>query len=735
MVIDPNRKTAMGKDYIVNPKSEHGPEVERLPGNCHRSTEFAIARQKGLTWASETATANPICQSCVFFGTCGDPAAVHLPGSGFRALRSEALKASRIRMSPDQYPHNWDSDRTIAIWDEAAQTIAVSESLVVTIADFDGAWATLEQEEPELHHHLATVRGELRRLLTGKQPHHGFSREEIVAAIGRENDLALTEIERIRDATAPNLADLFGQLDGVDTTELSRQISSLRAKIDRKTTKTESLQCELVELEDRLKQRSPGVLFGGADENTVKLEAEDLRVQINAFLAETKLLRTDLSELETERASLRAVSRKVQASDRRKQTESLENTCVCWLSPFFEIVSGARTGTISIQHGKLYLHLLKEQHRRIIHEVFANIFLDATATAASISFRSGIPAEKILICEAVHESNADVFHVQVSDFGLAGKNRAQSTDERIVAAIAGIVAQHEECNPVVFDHLSKAGKTGAQGIHFRDSRGENSFTCNDIFIHVGIPLPNIGAVRIEHEILCQQCTQAASFDEYYQSVCDAELFQERGRDRALRRGGAIFHYWLTDLELPFTATQTKAAELSPDAASQSDKTRAALVQAIAQLANCGEKITQSAIAQVAEVTQGWVSQFFASLGGWKMWREIITGLLKGSNTTSNNLESALESLHEEAQWIAQTWLKELVDAFEENPLGVVEAVGAIVYSYGFAGWERILAAGDRGVVARLLGQISLLAPQWAVEGYLQSVLPGNDNRVLSSLDC
>jgi hypothetical protein len=284
---------------------------------------------------------------------------------------------------------------------------------------------------------------------------------------------------------------------------------------------------------------------------------------------------------------------------------------------------GTRTGTLSIQYGKLAVHQAKAQHRRIIHEGRANIFLDATATAESLSFRTGIPPERILVCEAIHDQGATVHHVQVPDFGLAGKKRADSTDVRIKAAIAGVVSGHEGCNlvdsersrTVVFDHLGKAHATAARGVHFRDSRGENSFMANDVFVHVGLPMPNIGAMRIEYEILAQNALDKISFDAYYQDICDAEVFQEMGRDRALRRTGNIFHYWLTDLELPFEAQAMKAADLSIDAASQADITRSSIAQAMAALAKEGGRMTQVAIARAADVSQGWVSKFFSSMGG------------------------------------------------------------------------------------------------------------------------
>jgi hypothetical protein len=93
-----------------------------------------------------------------------------------------------------------------------------------------------------------------------------------------------------------------------------------------------------------------------------------------------------------------------------------------------------------------------------------------------------------------------------------------------------------------------------------------------------------------------------------------------------------------------------AAELSIDAASQADITRGEIGKAIAKLLKSGGKITQDAdswceaIASLADVSQGWISKFFSGLGGWRVWRQIITSLLKSSYRTSNNMDSALESL-------------------------------------------------------------------------------------------
>jgi predicted XRE-type DNA-binding protein len=58
-----------------------------------------------------------------------------------------------------------------------------------------------------------------------------------------------------------------------------------------------------------------------------------------------------------------------------------------------------------------------------------------------------------------------------------------------------------------------------------------------------------------------------------------------------------------------------ASELSLDVASQADITRGEIGKAIAKLLKSGGKLTQEAIASLADVSQGWVSKFFAGLGG------------------------------------------------------------------------------------------------------------------------
>ena len=100
------------------------------------------------------------------------------------------------------------------------------------------------------------------------------------------------------------------------------------------------------------------------------------------------------------------------------------------------------------------------------------------------------------------------------------------------------------------------------------------------------------------------------------------------------------------------------------------------------------------------------------MGGWRVWRQIITSLLKSSYRASNNLDSALENLSEDERWIAQEWLSEIVAAFEDDPQGVAEAVVATAIGFGGEAWARILGAADRVVVAKLFGLMAIVLPEW-----------------------
>jgi DNA-binding phage protein len=157
------------------------------------------------------------------------------------------------------------------------------------------------------------------------------------------------------------------------------------------------------------------------------------------------------------------------------------------------------------------------------------------------------------------------------------------------------------------------------------------------------------------------------------------------------------------------------------------------IASAAELLKSGGKITQEAIASLADASQGWVSKFFAGLGGWRVWRQIITSLLKASYRTSNNFEEALENLSDDERWIAQDCLRELVAAFEDDPKGVAEAVAATAIGYGAEAWARILAAADRVVVARLLGLMAIVCPGWVRKG-VQKALSEDGNPQFSSVN-
>jgi hypothetical protein len=96
-------------------------------------------------------------------------------------------------------------------------------------------------------------------------------------------------------------------------------------------------------------------------------------------------------------------------------------------------------------------------------------------------------------------------------------------------------------------------------------------------------------------------------------------------------------------------------------------------------------------------------------------------LIKGSNRASNNFDLVPESLSEDERWVAQEYLTLMVSEFEVDPVGVAEAVAATAISFGGEAWARILAGAERVVVARLLGCVVIVLPEWVRDAVAEAI--------------
>lgn len=658
LAIDPSRTTAGGKPHTRHAKD--GEELERTPGNCYRAPLFVAAKQRGLHWAEAEAEQNPICGQCPHFHTCGKPTSIGLSGQGYRAARRQALQQPLIRLSPDSTPPEGFENR-VNIWEEATALFQPAESRTATITDFNSQWAALEAGDKDLFDRLFQVRQKLRQLL-GSQERWGHDLDRIRQELGEIPDWLNDQvIDGIEEAITPTVQEVLG--------ESHRR---LKAWIERCSQRFTDLQRKLKEAQGQIDQHE--YQFGGfkdfrlGDDDAIRelrQQAEQLRLQVEECKSEIAEATRQLTEAEHNRSKRQ--EHRVQAEQALLDTETQ------WLPDFLRIWTGLRLGSVRIAQGKLILTQRNDRHLNQIQGK-RNIYLDSSAHRNILAAHLGTAPEALLVCRQKSTAIANIRRIQIVGFGLAGKQRAETTDQRIAATIEAILLQHNltRDDALIIDHRSKREATGANLHHF-GGRGTNEFKEKKILINIGSPIENIGAAQDRYRVLENP---SISFGQYLASFTEAEQMQEEGRLRAnLRPEQNLIAVYIGDHALPFSDVEVvQAIDVVSAAANRTQAARRRITTAICEVLNNGIKLTQQAIAAAAKCYQSWISQFFAKYGGWIKWRKNISELLKTTNNTTDISPEVLESLlPEEAEMIA--WLEATVPDMVDQPQELLPDVG------------------------------------------------------------
>lgn len=715
LVIDDSKTTPLGNPHLRHPRPDDGINSTRTNWNCINHEAFVKAAALGLDWASETAAGNPICLKCPFYGTCGQESSIGKDGQGFRAERARVFRSEQnLRLSmksapaPSSYPAY---TQTVGILEESSLQVRAIDTMTASLASFDRQWADLEGEAPEVYENLKSIKVVLRPALKGEAdiPRFGLDDKLIREMLPEPPKwLDVDAIQSIRDAICPTVEDVLGgEPDGVETTPQTEAIAKLKAKLKRKINKLPSLKRKLAEKKQAIavheaKKRGLATLADTAKTRALRDSIQKLESEVESHDLEIQRMEGEIEKLEEERELVRTANRKFRSDDRREALDKLANTPVQWLPRFLEVWAGITPGAIRINGGVITITTQNHRHNEVLDTLRGVIHLDATGDLDILSSCRNVSKDRFIVGfqEGGETPNLKIY--QVKGFGQAGKQRAESTDQRINAAIAAITERFDLRKPAIIDHKAKAAATSADGAWFVDHRGSNRFKERDALINVGAPLVNLGAVFDEWLALGGDST-GIGFELYYQKLFDAELIQDIGRLRAARRQDELLHvFFVNDLELPFEAEQINAADLTIEAAEQGERTARAVIEAVLTLCRDGAKVTQQAIANCTTITQGRISQIFQQLGGWSLWKKIISLLIESLNRTTNNFSQQLKDLTSEEEWLALEWLPALVSEFLDEPERVAKDIAAIVKNQGWKSWTRIMNAASAEVKAGIL---------------------------------
>ena len=610
--------------------------------NCARVDTINALKNANIKAAY---SANTACLNCSYLEACRGGHQY-----GYLGYRRIALNSDRIISHPQSLPSPgqeeegaFDYSNSVLVLEEWSRILKTFESVTVTVKDVDMLISTLATENLELLQQLLPLLTKIKSILTKgeKAPtRYGWSYHHLkeLLVVPENIDLAA-----LAEATTPDLAVLN------PTKEYGDDIADLPAGVRKRFQRRDS------ETADKLK--------------------------------ETVL----------------------------KQ----------WVLQLIEVLQGSSNRYIRAGFNELVITTPDKRLVEIVHAAKKVIFLDATGRVEELAQILGTP-DQIFTCKQHSETPTNLEVIQISGLGRMGISRGNDQQRRGEAVIAEITKQREEKRESY--EVISFKKFDAKYQWFVDSRGSNDLEGVQNIILDGIPTPNLeslkaeftciyGRVPLEGTKTIKQLIKInnllpdgiQSYFEYEVSVDDefADFIRHRiletinqaiGRNRSDRYPEKNFKvYVLGDFPLNVPVTLIQASEITPEAATKIERSKLAIKNAVEKLKAEGKKITQSAIAKLANLSQQRVSQL----------SEFLLVLLKGTNTKTSKNNSPPKP-PPDGEWAAKTYLPLLANQPHEQ---ILEGISLLFDGYSLADLLKIWELTDGKTQVCLLSALLTLVPE------------------------
>jgi hypothetical protein len=308
------------------------------------------------------------------------------------------------------------------------------------------------------------------------------------------------------------------------------------------------------------------------------------------------------------------------SEDGEAQQAKADGVIKQWLGDLVLVLTGA--GALNLRHETLTITRPDFRQRAIAQAAAANVFLDATLSAADLSLLLNCEVSDIYICRQRGGPVTNLKITQVSDLGRLGMSRGADQQRRVAA----LVAHYKAIDPgaLVLDFK----KFDADGAWWRDSRGVNSFQAVNTMVLVGTPCANLAALQAKYSCLVGTFPTAddLGFAEWCDRIIRADIHQAVGRPRANRRPGESLNViLLSNFDTGLPVEEVEAKDVTIQAGSKVQRAAAAIQAAVSQLRAQGTAITQRAIAAAVGLSQSRI---------WQL-RDMITFAIEDSSSKSN----------------------------------------------------------------------------------------------------
>jgi hypothetical protein len=408
----------------------------------------------------------------------------------------------------------------------------------------------------------------------------------------------------------------------------------------------------------------------------------------------------DAKRLDISRGMKKLINEEFRRQANEEFQEAFNRLPLNWLVPFLRIWDGER-GALRSERRTLTVFVGSDRHAMVARAAKFNIFLDATTTKEQLALLLGIEPEEIYAVGQETPNHGNLKIVQITGVGKLGKDRSESLKRRVAALRRAL----EERYPgIVFGDWKSHAEAG-DGQWFVNLRGSNEFQNVPAMAVFGIPYQNVGHLQALYQTLTGEFAPLdkesphEGLQRFIEAHTEAEIEQAVGRLRShLRPDEELTFIFVGDYDLGFLGgevDQIEAFQITPEAGTPAQITRWKILEAVRQLREEGEKVTQQAIASLTKISQSAIAKIAASFGGWKRLLKILPSLLNTLYSDSNNFDS----LTNEEKWLVETYLPCLLD---EPPEDAIQEIAAVIQVYGISTFLRILTAATPQTQVRLL---------------------------------
>jgi|GEM_PF-2491404 len=633
--LDPTRKTPLGEDFQLWTQAG---ETADTDANCHRTYLFGAFRDKNFNSLDfEESGISPICGGCSLKNQCRFADG---DGFGFRFQKRTVIQNySELRAHPDSTP--------VTLTNAADQTFTVGR---------------LWEEAGTLIKPVRSV---------------DVQRQDFETTVGKLVLLEPNLLSQIQPALLI-LHQLFTQhllpnsRYGFDDASIRALLPAFPADLDIEAIR-QALEPDLTFLED--------------------LDSIDI---------------TQDKQLKKSAAARYAAKKVVKDSARTAGREFLDLPNY-WLPDFLEAWKG--DGSFQSQWGVLSIYRHNPKHSDLAKSAQFNIYLDATFKSHHLKMKLGIN-DPVLIIEQQRPDYGNLKVVNVTGLGKLPKNRSLPLSNRVNALKETLKKLYSDIGIIDWKQIASQVEGYTEYGHFVDGRGVNRFSDVPAIASFGIPYQNIGVLAAQYQVMTGETVNLedknSTFQKYLTELINGEIIQEIGRLRSHRRPNQpLTFYFCADYDLNFLLNElpsvnlesVDAFQLCPEAGNASEQTGHAIVNALTQLWESKQKITQTAIANIAEISQEWVSRFTQRWGGWQHFKKLLLLLLDSLNSGSNK---NLADLDDDEKWLARTYFPMLIAESESSPDPLLDSVAEVVQIIGSTAMRRVLHFCSPEVRASLL---------------------------------